>query len=66
MLAFSIGCILGAVTALVLLALPSSRKDETNWALKRLPFGTFICLGAIVSVFWGEQLIALYERWAGF
>ncbi len=66
MLAFSIGCVLGAITALVLLALPSSRKDEPNWALKKLPLGTFLCIGGIVSVFWGQQLIALYEHWAGF
>lgn len=65
MLAFSIGCILGAATALVLLALPSSRKNE-HWALKKLPLGTFLCVGAIVSVFWGGQLIALYVHWAGF
>ncbi len=66
MLAFSIGCILGAVTALVLLALPSSSKGEPNWALKKLPLGTFLCIGGIVSVFWGSQLIAVYEHWAGF
>jgi len=65
LLAFSIGCVLGALTALALLALPSSRRDEPNWALKKLPLGTFLCLGAIVSVFWGGQLIALYEHWAG-
>jgi leader peptidase (prepilin peptidase)/N-methyltransferase len=66
MLAFSIGCILGALTALLLIALPSSRKSESNWALQKLPFGTFLCLGAVVSVFWGSQLIALYTHWAGF
>ncbi len=66
MLAFSIGCILGAITALVLLALPSSRNGEPNWALKKLPLGTFLCIGGIVSVFWGGQLIALYAHWAGF
>ncbi|MGH9562534.1 MAG: prepilin peptidase [Bryobacteraceae bacterium] len=66
MLAFSIGCLLGAITALALLALPSSRANEPNWALKKLPLGTFLCIGAIVSVFWGRQLIALYEHWAGF
>jgi leader peptidase (prepilin peptidase)/N-methyltransferase len=66
LLAFSIGCILGALTALIILALPALRKDEPNWALKKLPLGTFLCLGAIVSVFWGSQLIALYEHWAGF
>ena len=66
LLAFSIGCILGAFAALVFLALPSSRRDEPNWALKKLPFGAFLCMGAVVSVFWGSQLIALYEHWAGF
>jgi leader peptidase (prepilin peptidase)/N-methyltransferase len=66
MLAFSLGCILGALTALALLALPSARRREPRWALKKLPLGTFLCTGAIVSVLWGRQLIALYERWAGF
>jgi leader peptidase (prepilin peptidase)/N-methyltransferase len=66
MLAFSIGCILGAMTAVILTALPSSRGDDSNWAVKKLPFGTFLCMGAVVSVFWGSQLIALYEHWAGF
>lgn len=66
LLAFSIGCVLGATTALLLLTLPSSRKDEPHWALKKLPLGTFLCIGAIVSVFWGPQLILLYMRWAGF
>ncbi len=66
LLAFSIGCILGALTALALLALPASRRDAPDWALRKLPFGTFLCLGAIVSVFWGRLLITAYERWAGF
>lgn len=65
-LAFSIGSVLGALTALVLMMLPASRNGEPNWALRKLPFGTFLCLGAIVSIFWGPRLIALYERWAGF
>jgi leader peptidase (prepilin peptidase)/N-methyltransferase len=64
-LAFSIGCILGVLTALALLAIPSKRAAEQNWALKKLPFGSFLCLGAIVTVFWGGQLIDLYRRWAG-
>lgn len=66
LLAFSIGCVLGALTALTLLAVPSMRADGQKWALKKLPLGTFLCLGAIVSVFWGERLIAAYQRWAGF
>ncbi len=66
MLAFCIGCVLGAFTALALLALPRAQADEEHWALRKLPFGTFLCLGAIMSVFWGEQLLSLYQRWAGF
>jgi leader peptidase (prepilin peptidase)/N-methyltransferase len=66
LLAFSIGCVLGALTALALLALSSKKAAEQSWALKKLPLGTFLCLGAIVTVFWGKPLIALYMRWAGF
>jgi len=65
LLAFCIGCIAGALTALALLALPSSRKSEANWAQKKLPLGSFLCLGAIVTLFWGSQLMAIYQRWAG-
>ena len=64
-LAFSIGCILGALAALVLLALPRNQSDGESWAMKKLPFGGFLSLGAIVTVLWGEQLIDLYARWAG-
>jgi len=66
MLAFTIGCALGALTALFMLAIPRSRTGGPHWALQKLPFGTFLCLGAVVSVFWGGSLIALYARWAGF
>ena len=66
MLAFSLGCILGALTAVALLAMPQTRGGATSWAQKKLPFGAFLSLGAIICVFWGSQLIALYEHWAGF
>lgn len=64
-LAFSIGCILGALAALALLAIPRAPADDETWAARKLPLGTFVCLGAIVTVLWGEQLIALYAHWAG-
>jgi len=64
-LAFSIGCVLGAIAALGMLALPRTPADGENWAMRKLPLGTFMCLGAIVTVLWGEQLIALYASWAG-
>ncbi len=64
--AFCLGVVLGAVAAIVLLAVPSTRKRSEGWALTKLPLGTFLCVGGIVSGLWGEQIIAAYLRWAGF
>ena len=66
LLSFAIGVVLGAVAALVVLLLPSSRKNPEGWAATKLPLGTFLCVGGIVSSFWGEQMIDAYRRWAGF
>jgi leader peptidase (prepilin peptidase) / N-methyltransferase len=81
LLSFFIGAILGALTALILLALPRTKaeapgrdeervndsKIETpSWALRKLPLGTFLCIGGIVSALWGQPILAAYLRWAGF
>jgi leader peptidase (prepilin peptidase)/N-methyltransferase len=66
LLSFAIGVVLGAVAALVVLVLPSTRKNNEGWAVTKLPLGTFLCVGGIVSSFWGEQMIHAYLRWAGF
>ncbi len=66
LVAFSLACLFGLITVLALLAIPAARGEREEWPLKKLPFGTFLCLGAMVSVFWGGPLIAAYERWAGF
>jgi len=66
LLSFAIGIVLGAVAALVVLLLPSTRKNNEGWAATKLPLGTFLCVGGIVSSFWGEQMIDAYRRWAGF
>jgi len=63
LLAFGLGAVLGAVAALVLLVVPA--RDSESWAGTRLPFGTFLCIGGIVSSLWGEQVIAAYLHWAG-
>jgi leader peptidase (prepilin peptidase)/N-methyltransferase len=63
LLAFALGAVLGAVAALVLLAFPA--RDNETWAATKLPFGTFLCIGGIVSSLWGEQMIRTYLRWAG-
>jgi leader peptidase (prepilin peptidase)/N-methyltransferase len=66
LLSFAIGVVLGAVAALVVLLLPSTRRNNDGWALTKLPMGTFLCVGGIVSSFWGQQMINAYRRWAGF
>ncbi len=66
LLAFAIGAVLGAAVALVLLALPTARTNPQSWSTSKLPLGTFLCIGGIVSSLWGQPIIAAYLRWAGF
>jgi leader peptidase (prepilin peptidase)/N-methyltransferase len=66
LLAFCLGVVLGAITGLLLLLLPSTREENESWALTKLPLGTFLCVGGIVSSLWGEPIIQAYLRWAGF
>jgi leader peptidase (prepilin peptidase)/N-methyltransferase len=65
LLAFDLGVVLGALVAIVLLAVPSVRRDSKTWALRKLPLGTFLCIGGIVSSLWGSPILAAYLRWAG-
>jgi leader peptidase (prepilin peptidase)/N-methyltransferase len=54
------------LAAVVLLAIPTAKLDSNAWALKKLPLGTFLCIGGIISSLWGQPIIAAYLRWAGF
>jgi leader peptidase (prepilin peptidase)/N-methyltransferase len=65
LLSFGIGAVLGAVVALILLAVPAARRESESWAATKLPLGTFLCIGGIISTLWGEPIIAAYLRWAG-
>jgi leader peptidase (prepilin peptidase)/N-methyltransferase len=65
-LAFCIGAVLGAVTALALLATPAAKRTSEPWSATRLPLGTFLCIGGIVSALWGQGIIEAYLRWSGF
>ena len=66
LLSFGLAVVLAAIAALVLLVLPSTREKNKNWAQIKLPLGTFLCVGGIVSSLWGQQMIGAYLRWAGF
>ena len=56
----------GAAIALVLLINPAARTNPQSWATSKLPLGTFLCVGGIVSSLWGQPILAAYFRWAGF
>ena len=66
LLSFGVGVVLGALAAVALLLLPSKRDSNESWAHIKLPLGTFLCVGGIVSCLWGEPIIHAYLRWAGF
>jgi leader peptidase (prepilin peptidase)/N-methyltransferase len=67
LLSFGLGVVLGALVAVVLLVIPPSAQNQPEgWAASKLPLGTFLCVGGIVSGLWGEPIIAAYMRWAGF
>ena len=64
-LSFVLAAILGTAVALVVLAIPSARTNPQSWATSKLPLGTFLCIGGIVTSLWGQPIIAAYLRWAG-
>jgi leader peptidase (prepilin peptidase)/N-methyltransferase len=71
LLAFFLGVALGSAAALAALASPSTRANPAlanpeGWALTKLPLGTFLCIGGIISALWGQLIISAYMRWAGF
>ena len=66
LLSFMLGVVLGTLVAIVLLLIPSARRGSESWALSKLPLGTFLCIGGIVSSLWGQPILAAYLRWAGF
>ncbi|HUX44822.1 MAG TPA: prepilin peptidase [Terracidiphilus sp.] len=65
LLSFALGVVLSAAFAVVLLAQPSAWRGAKRWTNVPLPFGTFLCVGGVVSSLWGPQLIAAYLRWSG-
>jgi leader peptidase (prepilin peptidase) / N-methyltransferase len=66
LLAFALGTILAALAGLYVIAVPSARTNPQSWATSKLPLGTFLCIGGIVSSLWGQPIIAAYLYWAGF
>jgi len=66
LLAFAIGVVTAAAYALILVANPAMRGEGKTWLEEKLPFGTFLALGGIVSGLWGAPMVAAYMARAGF
>jgi prepilin signal peptidase PulO-like enzyme (type II secretory pathway) len=41
------------------------RSDDGSWAMIKLPLGTFLSIGGVVSGLWGERILSAYLRLAG-
>jgi leader peptidase (prepilin peptidase)/N-methyltransferase len=65
LLAFAIGVVLGGIVGAIILLTPGSRAPESAPAVTKLPLGTFLCMGGIISSLWGQPILAAYLRWAG-
>jgi len=60
-----IGVVLTSIAALVLLVLPSKPRKSESLAAAKLPLGTFLCIGGIVSALWGQPIITAYLHLVG-
>jgi leader peptidase (prepilin peptidase)/N-methyltransferase len=66
LLAFAIGVLLGGLAGVAILLTPKAHRASESPALTKLPLGTFLCIGGIISALWGQQFLAAYLRWEGF
>lgn len=46
--------VLGGILSVALLALKVKKRKDP------IPFGPFICIGAVITIFWGNQILAWY------
>lgn len=66
LLSFVIGVVLGAVVGVIAIARAPRGTGAPSPGLLKLPLGTFLCIGGIVSALWGPQILEAYLRYAGF
>jgi leader peptidase (prepilin peptidase) / N-methyltransferase len=60
LLSFGLGVLLGAVAGVVLLVKTARAGSLKEGGAMKLPLGTFLCIGGIVSALWGQPLIVAY------
>jgi leader peptidase (prepilin peptidase)/N-methyltransferase len=66
LLALGVGVVIGALLAILVLFVPRHPLQQERWAQLKMPLGTFLCIGGVVSALWGQTIISAYMRWAGF
>ncbi len=66
LLSFVLGVVFGALVAIVLLVISLARRRAGGWALQKLPLGTFLCIGGIIDVLWGDRILLAYRQWGSF
>lgn len=66
LLALGIGVVAGSAIVLTSRLFSSQRSPDENWWMTKVPFGTFLCLGGVISCLWRVPIIAAYQRWVGF
>jgi leader peptidase (prepilin peptidase)/N-methyltransferase len=59
LLGLFIGSLLGSVSGFLLMAVKKLNQQ------KQIPFGPFLCLGIIIAVIWGEQMLDWYLGFFG-
>jgi leader peptidase (prepilin peptidase)/N-methyltransferase len=54
--------VLGAAVGIIFLLTPASRRNHGAWGAAKLPLGTFLCIGGVISALWGQQILDAYFR----
>lgn len=65
LLTFGLGVVLGACVAVIALFAKHKDSAASGLATMKLPLGTFLSVGGIVSALWGDEIVRAWLHWAG-
>lgn len=65
LLSFVLAIFIALAIAILWSSKPPVKDKNVKWHLRKLPFGTFLCIGGIISAFWGQAIINLYLKISG-
>jgi leader peptidase (prepilin peptidase) / N-methyltransferase len=55
-----LGSVLGSVVGVILIGVRAMKREA--YLPKALPFGPFLSLGAVVAIFYGQEILAWYRN----